>query len=129
MYENIYDHAIANLLKSSTDILRNKEWFVDITYNKANSGYAVSSHIDQRHKLLAGVIYLVDAPIERSHEGSFLIHGSSRSVQKEVLIKQNTAVFFLNDLKSYHSTSKFTDWGFSRDFIYFSLANKSFNNL
>ena len=129
VFKNITSYAATKFLKTSSNILGNKEWFVDITYNKADHGYAISSHIDARHRLLSGVIYLVDPPSDRAHEGSFLIHGSSISVQKEVPIKRNTGVFFLNDLKSYHSTSKFSNWGYSRDFICFSLANKSFSNL
>lgn len=106
-----------------------QDWFFDITYNSANLGYTVNNHKDQRHKLFAGVIYLVSPPLGKEKEGSFLINNPNGKPIKEVFIKKNCGVLFLNNNMSFHSTTDFSEWGYDRKFIYFSFACKSFFNI
>jgi hypothetical protein len=104
-------------------------WVFEMSYNSATSGYRVDNHLDQRHKVLAGVVYLSEPPPDKITEGSFLINGEDGQMIMEQAQRQNTGVVFFNTNASWHSTRDFSDWGYTRDFIYFSLSFPEVNSI
>ena len=104
-----------------------------LSFSKSQQGYREAPHVDARHKIFVGLIYLDDM----DHEGGLNIYKNKSNdsdikespmfpredqieLEKRVQPKRNRLVLFLNSNNAWHGTEPFKDK--SRRFIYFSFG-------
>ncbi len=108
---------------------------ITFSLNFTNGSYNEALHLDQRNKILVGLIYLDDA-ISRNHSNltfwknnsstlnldkSLYIKNCNLEKVKNISQKKNRLVLFKNDDNAIHSAKGNTDG--KRRFIYFSIVS------
>ena len=108
---------------------------ITFSFNFTNGSYSESPHLDQRNKILVGLIYLDDAISENYSNLTFWKNNSSNlNLNKSLYIKdcnlekfknisqkRNRLVIFKNDNNAIHSAKGNTNG--KRRFIYFSIVS------
>jgi hypothetical protein len=104
--------------------------YPSISISRSTGGYQEPAHVDARHKVFVGLIYLDDMVDEGE---LFLYNNTNHSIYdspmypdneeltlfQTVYPKKNRLVLFLNSNNAYHGTGSFSG---ERKFIYFSFA-------
>lgn len=111
-------------------LIRGDHFELSINLGVAYSGYYVPAHLDNRNKLIVGLIYLSGSDtqdlllcksFDKKNIGNRLLNANQFSVIKRFRQNSNKAIFLENSNDAYHSTEDFSSKA-PKVFIYTSIA-------